>query len=93
MHMIFWTECLKITAPSLHMTRATCHLNNLKNINVLIWSYVFLGSDLSSSFLSLSFSPPPHKIHTAEPGYKDIGLYDTSAITLDILWRQLIPHC
>jgi hypothetical protein len=28
-----------------------------------------------------------------EPGYNDIGLYDTSPITSDILWYQLIPHC
>jgi hypothetical protein len=30
---------------------------------------------------------------TVEPGYNDIGLYDTSSITSDILWYQLIPHC
>ena len=28
---------------------------------------------------------------TVEPGYNDIGLYDTSPIALDILWYQLIP--
>jgi hypothetical protein len=28
---------------------------------------------------------------TVEPSYKDIGLYDTSSITSDILWYQLIP--
>jgi len=28
----------------------------------------------------------------AEPGYNDIGLRDTSSITSDILWYQLIPH-
>jgi hypothetical protein len=28
-----------------------------------------------------------------EPGYNDIGLYDTSSITSDILWYQLLPHC
>ena len=27
------------------------------------------------------------------PGYNEIGLYDTSPITSDILWYQLIPHC
>ena len=31
--------------------------------------------------------------NTVEPGYNDIGLYDTSPITSDILWYQLIPHC
>jgi hypothetical protein len=31
-------------------------------------------------------------IHTVEPGYNDIGLYDTSSIASDILWYQLIPH-
>jgi len=30
---------------------------------------------------------------TDEPGYNDIGLYDTSSIPSDILWYQLIPHC
>ena len=30
---------------------------------------------------------------TIEPGYKDIGLYVTSFIALDILWYQLIPYC
>jgi hypothetical protein len=29
---------------------------------------------------------------TAEPGYNDIGLYDTSRIASDILWYQWIPH-
>jgi hypothetical protein len=45
--------------------------------------------------ISLSFSlpSPSQDTHTAEPAYNDIGLYDTSAITSDILWRQLIPHC
>jgi hypothetical protein len=33
------------------------------------------------------------KINTVEPGYNDIGLYDTSPITSDILWYQLIRHC
>ena len=28
-----------------------------------------------------------------EPVYSDIGLYDTSPITSDILWYQLIPRC
>jgi len=31
--------------------------------------------------------------NTVEPGYNDIGLYDTSSITSDILWHQLIPYC
>jgi hypothetical protein len=30
---------------------------------------------------------------TVEPGYNDIGLYDTSSITSYILRYQLIPHC
>jgi hypothetical protein len=30
---------------------------------------------------------------TVEPGYNDIGLYDTSLIESDILWYQLIRHC
>jgi hypothetical protein len=28
-----------------------------------------------------------------EPIYNDMGLYDTSPITSDILSYQLIPHC
>jgi hypothetical protein len=31
-------------------------------------------------------------IYTVEPGYNDIGLYDTSTIASDILWYKLIPH-
>jgi hypothetical protein len=30
---------------------------------------------------------------TVEPGYNNIGLYDTSSITSNILWYQLITHC
>jgi hypothetical protein len=33
------------------------------------------------------------RVYTVEPGYNDIGLSDTSSITSDILWYQLIPHC
>ena len=32
-------------------------------------------------------------LSTVESGYNDIGLCDTPYITLDILRRQLIPHC
>jgi hypothetical protein len=32
-------------------------------------------------------------VHTVEPGYNDINLYDTSLIESDVLWYQLIPHC
>jgi len=32
-------------------------------------------------------------VNTYEPLYIDIGLYDTSSITSDILLCQLIPHC
>jgi hypothetical protein len=31
--------------------------------------------------------------YTVEPGYNDIGLYDTPSIASGILWYQLIPHC
>jgi hypothetical protein len=31
--------------------------------------------------------------YTVEPGYNDIGLYDTSHITSDILWCQSVPRC
>jgi hypothetical protein len=31
--------------------------------------------------------------HTLEPGYNDIGLWDTSSITSDVLCYQLIPPC
>jgi len=29
---------------------------------------------------------------TDEPGYNDIGLYETASITSGILWYQLISH-
>ena len=32
------------------------------------------------------------KVYTVEPVYNDIGLCDTSSITSDILWYQLIHH-
>jgi hypothetical protein len=31
-------------------------------------------------------------LNTVEPGYNDIDLSDTSSITSDILYYQLIPH-
>jgi len=31
--------------------------------------------------------------NTVEPGYNDIGLYDNSPVTSDILRYQLIPYC
>ena len=31
--------------------------------------------------------------YTVEPSYNDIGLYDTSHITSDILWYQSVRHC
>jgi hypothetical protein len=34
-----------------------------------------------------------HYSNTAEPGYNDNGLYDTSPITSELLWYQLIRHC
>jgi hypothetical protein len=30
--------------------------------------------------------------YTVEPGYNDIGLYNTSPITSDIQWYLLIPY-
>jgi hypothetical protein len=30
--------------------------------------------------------------NTVEPGYNDIGLYDTLYIASDILWYRLIRH-
>jgi hypothetical protein len=34
-----------------------------------------------------------HLINTVERGYNNVGLYDTSSITSDILCYQLIRHC
>jgi hypothetical protein len=31
--------------------------------------------------------------NTAEPGYNDIGLYNTSHVESDFLWCELIRHC
>jgi len=33
-----------------------------------------------------------HQLSRQKPGYNDIGLCDTSFITPDMLWYQLIPH-
>jgi hypothetical protein len=30
-------------------------------------------------------------VNTVEPGYNDIGLYDTSFITSDVLWYRFLP--
>jgi hypothetical protein len=32
-------------------------------------------------------------VNTVEPGYNDIGLCNTSPVTSDALWYQLIRHC
>ena len=32
-------------------------------------------------------------VYTVEPGYNDIALSNTSTVSSDILWYQLIPHC
>jgi hypothetical protein len=48
-------------------------------------SVCFAAAPVFIAFMSL--------IIAVEPGYNDIGLYDTSSITSDILWYQLIPHC
>jgi hypothetical protein len=31
-------------------------------------------------------------VYRVEPGYNNIGLYDTSSVTSDVLLYQLIPH-
>jgi hypothetical protein len=33
------------------------------------------------------------RVTDTEPGYNDIGLYNTSPIVSGVLWYQLIPHC
>ena len=33
------------------------------------------------------------QVYTADIGFNDIGLYDTSSIAPDILWCRLIRHC
>jgi hypothetical protein len=60
----------------------------------LILFYCFLKQwlcDRSSLLFSRAFKFTLPS--TLEPAYNDIGLYDTSSITSDILWYQLIPHC
>jgi hypothetical protein len=47
---------------------------------------------LFSSAIDGNHSRAAHQI-TVEPGYNDIGLYDTSPIQSDILWYQLIYYC
>jgi len=36
---------------------------------------------------------PTQDNNTLEPGYNDIGLYDTSLIASDVLWHKSIPNC
>jgi hypothetical protein len=41
-----------------------------------------------------SYKTPKYKhIYRVEPGYNDIGLYDTSSIASDILSYQLLAQC
>jgi hypothetical protein len=42
---------------------------------------------------ALSTAPFAKALYAVEPAYNDIGLYDTTSITSDILWYQLVPHC
>jgi hypothetical protein len=50
-------------------------------------SYV---KDSKNKMQNSAFVGVPYRV---EPGYKDIGLHDTSSITSDILWYQLISRC
>jgi len=51
----------------------------------LICTWHFSCSDRLPSYWQMN--------STAEPGYKEIELCDTSYITSDIRWHQLIPNC
>jgi hypothetical protein len=50
--------------------------------------YIKHGNYLCGLHKRISESP-----YTVEPGYNDIGLYDTSFNASDIPWYQFIPHC
>jgi hypothetical protein len=52
-----------------------------------------LGVDTASQTDGQKWQPYQALYYTVEPGYNDIGLYDTSPIASDILLYQLIPHC
>jgi hypothetical protein len=67
------------TSVSINLRCVTCQKNE-DLIGLVNWLHV-----------SLNLSK--RELITVEPGYNDIGLYDTSPIASDILWYQLIPHC
>ena len=51
------------------------------------------GWSPSSVHVNNSKKPINKFMCRVEPGYNDIGLYDTSSILSDILWYQLNPRC
>jgi hypothetical protein len=53
------------------------------------WALAFPRRRLHSSvFCSFTHTRTHTYVHTDKPVYNDIGLYDTSSITSDILWHQ-----
>ena len=47
----------------------------------------------SSSEIPEGLMNNPVVLNTVDPGYNDIGLYDTPPIPSDFLRYQSIPHC
>jgi hypothetical protein len=51
------------------------------------------SSVITVLFTPLVFTSAGTSVTTVEPGYNNIGLYDTSSIASTILRYQVIPHC
>jgi hypothetical protein len=57
-----------------------------------IWR-IELATENSTEYFHVFTHVGFHFVYTVEPGYNDVGLYDTSSVALDTRWYQLIPHC
>jgi hypothetical protein len=53
--------------------------------------YIYTHTHTHTQYIYTNTHTHTH-IQTAELGYNDLGLCDSSVITLYILWYQLIPH-
>ena len=96
-------QSIYYSASSLYMFRVsnTPIITSIQNCNYSLryWSY-FLCSYLPPTRLSLATLEGPLLIYIYiyiyiylfELGYKDLGFFDTSSITLITQWYQLISH-
>jgi hypothetical protein len=83
--------CVPVSQPRHHHTHPCDFLSEASGGTVPVYTItLYFGR------LHIEFSDENHPDilrNTVEPGYNDIGLYDTSHIASDVLWYQLIPHC